>query len=63
MPPLIDVSDKESKGKELPPDPWDDTAFDLEEKLKRWDLTDLMEPDPDYEQYGVTKDDLQFPVI
>ena len=34
VPPLIDVSDEESKGKELPPDPWNDTAFYLEKKLK-----------------------------
>ena len=49
MPPLVDVSDKESKGKELPPDPWNDTAFDLQEKLNqlRWDL---IEPEPDYEE-------------
>ena len=56
VPPLIDVSDEESKGKELPPDPWNDTAFDLQEKLKRWDL---IEPEPDYEVYGLTRDDLQ----
>ena len=56
IPPLIDISDEESKGKELPPDPWNDTAFDLQEKLTRWDL---MEPEPDYEEYGLTKDDLQ----
>ena len=56
MPPLVDVSDEESKGKELPPDPWNDTAFDLQEKLKRWDL---IEPEPDYEEYGVTRDDMQ----
>ena len=56
VPLLIDVSDEESKGRELTPDPWNDTAFDLQEKLKRWDL---MEPDPDYEEYGLTRDDLQ----
>ena len=56
VPPLIDVSDEESKGKELPPDPWNDTAFDLQEKLKRWDL---IEPEPNYEEYGLTRDDLQ----
>ena len=56
VPPLIDISDEESKGKELPPDPWNDTAFDLQEKLKRWDL---IEPEPDYEEYGLTRDDLQ----
>ena len=43
VPPLIDISDEESKGKELPPDPWNDTTFDLQEKLTRWDL---MEPEP-----------------
>ena len=56
VPPLIDVSDEESKGKELPPDPWNDTAFDLQEKLKRWDLK---EPEPDYEECGLTRDNLQ----
>ena len=53
---MIDVSDEESKGRELPPDPWNDTAFDLQEKLKRWDL---IEPEPDYEEYGLTSNDLQ----
>ena len=56
VPPLVDVSDEESKGKELQPDPWNDTAFDLQKKLKRWDL---IEPEPDYEEYGFTRDDLQ----
>ena len=58
VPPLVDVSDEESKGKELPPDPWNDTTFDLQEKLNqlRWDL---IEPEPDYEEYGVTRDDMQ----
>ena len=56
VPPLVDVSDEESKGKELPPDPWNDTAFDLQEKLNqlRWDL---IEPEPDYEEYGVIRND------
>ena len=53
---MIDISDVESKGKELPPDPWNDTAFDLQEKLRRWDL---MEPEPDYEEHGLTKGNLQ----
>ena len=56
VPPLIDISDEESKRKELPSDPWNDTAFDSQEKLKRWDL---IEPEPDYEEYGLTRDDLQ----
>ena len=59
MPPLVEISDEESKGKELPPDPWNDTAFDLQEKLKRWNLIDSVEPDSDYEEYGVKRDDLQ----
>ena len=56
VPPLIDVSDEESKGKELPPYPWNDTAFYLQERLKRWDLK---EPEPDYEECGLTRDNLQ----
>ena len=56
VPLLIDVSDEDSKRRELPPVPWNDTAFDLQEKLKRWDLT---EPDPDYEEYSLTRYDLQ----
>ena len=31
MPPLIDASDEESRGNELPPDPWNDDAFALQE--------------------------------
>ena len=27
--------------------------------MKRWNLIDLIEPDPDYEEYGVKRDDLQ----
>ena len=56
IPPLIDISDVEFKGKELPPDPWNDTAFDLQDKLRRWDLMKL---EPNYEEYGLTKDNLQ----
>ena len=56
IPLLIDGSDGESKERELPPDPWNDTAFDLQEKLRGWDL---IEPEPDYEEYGLTRDDLQ----
>ena len=44
VPPLVDISNEESKGKEL------------QEKLRRWDL---IEPEPDYEEYGLTRDDLQ----
>ena len=56
VPPLLDISDEEYKGKELPPDPWNDIAFDLQEKLKR---CDSLEPEPNYEEYGVTRDNLQ----
>ena len=31
MPPLIDASDEESRGNELPPDTWNDDEFDLQE--------------------------------
>ena len=48
---MIDISDEE-----LLPDPWNDTAFDLQEKLRKWDL---LEPEPNYEEYGVTRDNLQ----
>ena len=54
MPPLIDASDDESQGNELPPDPWNDDAFDLQEK--RWNL---LEPEPDYAEYGLTRENLQ----
>ena len=54
MPPLIDASDEESRGNELPPDPWNDDAFDLQEK--RWNL---LEPVPDYAEYGLTRENLQ----
>ncbi|MDA8030786.1 MAG: hypothetical protein MPK62_06605, partial [Alphaproteobacteria bacterium] len=50
MPPLIDASDEESRGNELPPDPWNDDAFDLQ---------DLIEPEPDYAEYGLTREHLQ----
>ena len=54
MPPLIDASDEESRGNELPPDPWNDDEFDLQEK--RWNL---IEPEPDYAEYGLTRENLQ----
>ena len=54
MPPLIDASDDESRGNELPPDPWNDDAFDLQER--RWKL---LEPEPDYAEYGLTRENLQ----
>ena len=54
MPPLIDASDEESRGNELPPDPWNDDAFDLQEN--RWSL---IEPEPDYAEYGLTRGNLQ----
>ena len=54
MPPLIDASEEESRGNELPPDPWNDDAFDLQEK--RWNL---LEPVPDYAEYGLTRENLQ----
>ena len=49
VPSLADISDDErAKDK----DPWNDTAFDLQAKFKglRWDY---IEPEPDYEEYGV----------
>ena len=58
MPPLIDKSTVEAQTKEFPPDPWNDIAFTFREKLDqvRWES---MEPEPNYEQYGVNRGDEQ----
>ena len=39
MPPLVDVSTDEAQTKEFPPDPWNDSAFTLQERLDqiRWE--------------------------
>ena len=58
MPPLVDVSTDEAQTKECPPDPWNDSALTLQERLNqiRWEA---LEPEPNYELYGVNRDDEQ----
>ena len=58
MPPLVDVSTDEVQTKEFPPDPWNDSAFTLQERLDqiRWES---LEPEPNYELYGVNRGDEQ----
>ena len=58
MPPVADVSTDEPQTKEFPPDPWNDSAFTLQERLDqvRWES---LEPEPNYELYGVNRGDEQ----
>ena len=58
MPPLLDESTDEVQTKEFPPDPWNNSAFTLQERLDqvRWDS---MEPEPNYDLYGVERGDEQ----
>ena len=58
MPPLVDDSTDEAQTKEFPPDPWNDSAFTLQERLDqvRWES---MKPEPNYELYGVDRGDEQ----
>ena len=58
MPPLVDVSTDEAQTKDCPPDPWNDRAFTLQERLdqNRWKS---LEPEPRYELYGVNRGDEQ----
>ena len=58
MPPLVDDSTDEAQTKEFPPDPLNDSAFTLQERLDqvRWES---MEPEPNYELYGVERGDEQ----
>ena len=58
MPPLVDVSTDEAQTKKFPPDPWNDSTFTLQERLDqiRWEY---LEPEPNYELYGVNRGDEQ----
>ena len=58
MPPLIDVSTDEAQPKEFPPDPWIDSVFTLQERLDEISWESL-EPEPNYELYGVNIGDEQ----
>ena len=48
MPPLEDESTDETQTKTFPPDPWNDSAFTLQDRLDqvRWES---LEPEPNFE--------------
>ena len=58
IPPLVNATNDEAQAKEYPPDPWNDSAFTLQERLNqiRWET---LEPEPNYEEYGVSRDEEQ----
>ena len=58
MLPLVDESTDKSQTKDFPPDPWNDSAFTLQERLDqvRWES---IEPEPNYELYGYNRGDDQ----
>ena len=63
MPPLEDESmDAEPQTKTFPPDPWNDSAFTLQDRLNqvRWES---LEPEPNFELYGYHKSDEQIQEI
>ena len=51
MPPLEDASMEENETNTFPPDPWNDSAFTLQDKLNqlRWES---LETEPNFELYG-----------
>ena len=54
MPPLMDESTDKSQNKNFPPDPWNDSAFTLQERSDhmRWES---LEPEPNFELYGYNR--------
>ena len=56
MPPLEDTSMEEDENNTFPPDPWNDSAFTLQDKLNqlRWES---LEPEPNFELYGYARYD------
>ena len=56
MPPLEDASMEEDEPNTFPPDPWNDSAFTLQERLNqiRWES---LEPEPNFELYGYDRYD------
>ena len=56
MPPLEDASMEEDETNTFPPDPWNDSAFTLQDKLNqlRWES---LEPEPNFELYGYARYD------
>ena len=58
VPPLVDDSTDEAQTKDFPPDPWNDSAFTIQERLDqvRWES---IEPETNYELYGYNRGDDQ----
>ena len=56
MPPLEDASMEEDKPNTFPPDPWNDSASTLQDRLNqvRWES---LEPEPNFEIYGYDRYD------
>ena len=57
MPPLEDASmEDETQTNTFPPDPWNDSAFTLQDRLNqvRWES---LEPEPNFELYGYDRSD------
>ena len=56
MPPLEDASMEEDETNTFPPDPWNDSAFTLQDRLNqvRWES---LEPEPNFELYGYDRYD------
>ena len=59
MPPLeYESMDDESQARTFPPDPWNDSAFTLQDRLDQLRLESL-EPEPNFETYGYDKGEEQ----
>ena len=58
MPHLVDDSTDGAQTKDIPPNPWNDSTFTLQERLDqvRWES---IEPEPNYELYGYNRGDDQ----
>ena len=56
--PVVDISTDEAQTKEFPPNPWNDSAFTLQERLDqvRWESLEL---EPNYKLYGANRGDEQ----
>ena len=56
MPPMEDASMEENETNIFPPDPWNDSAFTLQDRLNqlRWES---LEPEPNFELYGYARYD------
>ena len=54
----MNASTDKAQTRKCPPDPWNDSAFSLQDRLNqiRWESLEL---EPNYELYGVTRDEEQ----